>query len=430
MPNLQAIDISQWEQVIRQIGKDLQSGKIKPGDLNKTMIQETYNELNGGMKSGYGKDWANVNGKESKMPNPRILKMQQNIYKFSAAKTATAIRDLNERLYQDGKLLELDAFKKEIEALNLQYNKNWLAAEYNTARQSGIMAQKWEAIKANEKLFPNLKYRTQGDDKVRPEHAQLDGIIRPINDPFWKKYYPPNGWRCRCDVVQTAENATKNIPDHFPDIKPEFELNIGQSGQIYKDGGVDQHNYFALAKEYPNWRNRFEQSKLNAAFENFDTPNGKKVAVSIYAHDIDLAKNFTAASFIKEQLKDKVSIRPHIELDGWRNPELMINDKVADRYEGDIAEGFKAKRKQIKSFIKKFNDTYRGDKIAEEYSLVFDISGATFKYDIARKINGEFKTGRKMSEVYLINGTKVVKITRSNSYSEIKAIVAKIAKEG
>ncbi len=42
----------------------------------------------------------------------------------------------------------------------------------------------------------NLQYRTQRDDKVRPEHAALDRVTLPPSDPFWEEFYPPNGWNC------------------------------------------------------------------------------------------------------------------------------------------------------------------------------------------------------------------------------------------
>jgi hypothetical protein len=33
----------------------------------------------------------------------------------------------------------------------------------------------------------------------------MNGITLPIDDPFWDSYYPPNGWNCRCTVVQVRK---------------------------------------------------------------------------------------------------------------------------------------------------------------------------------------------------------------------------------
>ena len=36
------------------------------------------------------------------------------------------------------------------------------------------------------------------DDRVRPSHRALDGIIVPKDDPFWQNHFPPWEWGCRC----------------------------------------------------------------------------------------------------------------------------------------------------------------------------------------------------------------------------------------
>lgn len=50
-----------------------------------------------------------------------------------------------------------------------------------------------------------LQYRTAADDRVREEHALLHNTTLPASDPFWDKYFPPNGWNCRCTAVQVRK---------------------------------------------------------------------------------------------------------------------------------------------------------------------------------------------------------------------------------
>ncbi|HRN71554.1 MAG TPA: phage minor head protein [Ginsengibacter sp.] len=176
-----------------------------------------------------------------------------------------------------------------------------------TARQSGHNAQFWEDIQANKGLYPNLKYKTQEDDRVREEHEKMDNIIPPVDDAFWNEFYPPNGWRCRCYAVQTAEDATLN--DNMPqitvkDVKPEFRLNAGKSGQVFKEDSETGHRFFALAENDVNWPKRFELSKLDGGNNTVKTPKGNKVKVSIYAHEADLLSNLQSSRVVLDNVEN------------------------------------------------------------------------------------------------------------------------------
>ena len=51
------------------------------------------------------------------------------------------------------------------------------------------MAARWERFMADGDRY-NLQYRTQKDDKVRPEHAALHGVTLPPSAPFWGRVLP------------------------------------------------------------------------------------------------------------------------------------------------------------------------------------------------------------------------------------------------
>lgn len=344
---------------------------------------ETYNKLNAGISAGYGNDFTIVHG--DSLPNPRIASMKQNLYKFSAAKNTAMLVDMNERMYDGNRLKGFEEFKKELESLNITYNQNWLEAEYRTARQSGYMAEKWHSIENNSTLFPNLKYKTQGDNKVRPEHSKLDGIIAPINSPFWDKYYPPNGWRCRCDVIQTAEPASIALPTHVPDVKPEFELNIGKSGQIFSENKKAGHTFFALTKNIPGWEKRFEQSKQEAPFEKIHSPKGKIVKVNIYADQRpdEFTNNLELATKMTDEFGLQIEMPAHLDgriLKGIKNPEYIINGEMkADRktpeaknYSNILSKANKQSCQIVFISLKKNNDTLESAYKAVDNILKFD----------------------------------------------------------
>lgn len=48
-------------------------------------------------------------------------------------------------------------------------------------------------------------YDAINDGRTRPHHSALDNFIAPIDDPIWRKIYPPNGFRCRCSTMTLTE---------------------------------------------------------------------------------------------------------------------------------------------------------------------------------------------------------------------------------
>lgn len=47
------------------------------------------------------------------------------------------------------------------------------------------------------------------DNHTRREHLLLDGTVLPATHPFWQKFYPPNGWGCRCSVIALTSEEVK-----------------------------------------------------------------------------------------------------------------------------------------------------------------------------------------------------------------------------
>ncbi len=239
---------------MERIAKETYEGKLKPGELDPAHIQKTYTELHDAASKGSGNTWLKVN-KDTGAPSLESLKMQHNLYWFSGAKDYTMLTDLNSRLVKNGKIQGWSAFKKEALKLNKTYNKNYLEAEWINAKQSAKHAQNWQEYQRNKDKYKNLKYKTQGDDRVREEHAKLKGIVKPIDDPFWDSYYPQNGWRCRCYVVQTNEAAWEDaaMPDITEkDVSPEFRNNVGKTGQTFKESTTHKgkaHPFIQFAKE-------------------------------------------------------------------------------------------------------------------------------------------------------------------------------------
>ena len=55
----------------------------------------------------------------------------------------------------------------------------------------------------------NLQYDAVGDKRTRPTHAALDGLVFPIDHPFWDTWYPLNGHLCRCGAKGVSNSQAK-----------------------------------------------------------------------------------------------------------------------------------------------------------------------------------------------------------------------------
>lgn len=116
---------------------------------------------------------------------------------------------------------------------------------FRTNLQTAYNSGKYYEGRAAEAELPYWQYRTVGDDRVRPEHAALDGLVYRKDSGFWNTWYPPNGFNCRCTVVELddldlqAEGLTvQSAPPKFPngDIVPEPEA--GFAGNAAMDPQV------------------------------------------------------------------------------------------------------------------------------------------------------------------------------------------------
>lgn len=137
-----------------------------------------------------------------------LTAMETNLYHFSAAKTLTEIQQLNQA-YRDSKSFE--DYLARASKITDTFNRRWARTEYDTAGQVAESTSTYYRLKSQTDLFPYWEYRTVGDDKVREEHAALNGIILQSRDVRWKQIYPPNGWGCRCYVVPRMRHEAEAV---------------------------------------------------------------------------------------------------------------------------------------------------------------------------------------------------------------------------
>ena len=173
-------------------------------------------------------------------------RLQRSNHIFSGMKT---FHELNEAfpsiIDEDGNKKPFERFLNDVRAIDHTYNENYLRAEYNFVTTSAEMAAKWEQFMEDGDRY-NLQYRTQKDDRVRPEHAVLDGVTLPPSDPFWEEFYAPNGWNCRCNVVQVRKSKYAETPH-------DEAMRLGNTALQRDTKGIFRFNPGIERKTFPDY---------------------------------------------------------------------------------------------------------------------------------------------------------------------------------
>lgn len=393
------MELTNYTKLIESIAKDLHSGKLKPSDLNSDLLTTILGDLKGGMADGFGKSFVDydTNAKSK-------LQLKQNLYRFSGAKTYQELAKINFFL---GTNKSFPDFKKEALKVNQEYNIQYLENEFVTANRSGAMSEKWQKFNDQKALYPNLKYKTVKDNRVREEHRQLHDVIKPIGDAFWDKWYPPNGWRCRCYVTQTDETVTGGTPEGNP--TPGFHGNVGKSNMAFNE---NEHPYFIFPEaDAKKIKASFENLKLAEPDYNLVHTNKKaKLEVSTWADPYDVEINHKYAKILVDELGVSVKIKAHSEfIKERKNPEYEINGLNSDL----------KSVKSIKGITNGFDNAKTQMGIGKNhYSIVFNLDNLKkLKLeDITKQLANKFNAtrGKNIDRVFFVRNGKAVELTRDN----------------
>lgn len=109
--------------------------------------------------------------------------------------------------------------------LPLLREKGWLADRdqaqqasrllliFNTNLRTAQAVGQWQRVQRIKSAMPYLRGFTAKDIRVRhppksprSDHRAYEGILLPVDHPFWQSYFPPLGFRCRCGVQQLTRS--------------------------------------------------------------------------------------------------------------------------------------------------------------------------------------------------------------------------------
>jgi len=190
-----------------------------------------------------------------------VKALKENIAAFSHFKEHSFNQILTDLLINNkGGLRSWEEFKKEAVKVNTSYNVKYLKTEYHQTIAAANAAEKWKDVERTKHLYPNLRYLTVGDNRVRDKHRAWHGKVLPIDHPFWVKNFPPNDWGCRCDTERTDDEPTneKDLPTEIENDK--FKNNPGITGKVFPEtiyaAGMTNQEIEILKKRSKNFSNK------------------------------------------------------------------------------------------------------------------------------------------------------------------------------
>lgn len=172
--------------------------------------------------------------------------MEYNLFEFSASKTEARLATMTDLLIDKSskKIREYEEFRELCEKHTKKYNESWLQSEYNLSIAVGQTSAQYVRFMAEKDTVTSfVKYQTVGDNLVRASHQVLDGKIFNLSDKEAMDLWPPNGYGCRCEMVQHLGKTPRVMPGRqakqlleTSDPKyrnSQFEINRGDLKQVF-----------------------------------------------------------------------------------------------------------------------------------------------------------------------------------------------------
>jgi SPP1 gp7 family putative phage head morphogenesis protein len=131
------------------------------------------------------------------------------------------------------------------EAVTTKFDSARLKLIFDMNTRMAYSAGLWERIERNKASHPYVRYITRGDERVRASHRPWHNLVLPVDDPFWRSHWPPNGWRCRCSAMSMTareyqrRKAAGTITTEAPPVKTREWLNKRTGEVMEVPVGID-----------------------------------------------------------------------------------------------------------------------------------------------------------------------------------------------
>ena len=165
---------------------------------------------------------------------------EEHAIAFTAAKATrldvlSALRDSVQKAVEDG--VPFDRWKRalqpELERLGW-WGEKWMADPvtgkqrlvqigsrrlktiYDSNMRAARAAGQWQRAMRTSEALPYILYELGPSENHRPEHVARAGMIRPVDDPIWQEWWPPNGYGCKCRVRQISRAEARRRGGETP----------------------------------------------------------------------------------------------------------------------------------------------------------------------------------------------------------------------
>jgi hypothetical protein len=232
-------DVNEFEVILATYLSDLFSGDEEAlANALRELTQAQYNKLSEVFEDSYGVALESLSGSDSEEGYKNSV---QNFFSsFSASKQyklLMVIASLADTYSEDYATFVIEAKKA-----NSLFNKTYHVVEGEVSRTAYEFANVWRSETDDQVIF---QYGTAGDERVRADHAALDGIRMRKSEWATSSFLPPWAYGCRCYLFNTGTTDGRQLTNSrklpSEDIVPaEFRINTGETGSVFSR----QHPYY------------------------------------------------------------------------------------------------------------------------------------------------------------------------------------------
>jgi SPP1 gp7 family putative phage head morphogenesis protein len=328
-----------------------------------------------------------------------------NSYQFSAAKDLSETKAMQALIFQSEGFKD---FKEKASEITNIFNDQWLRVEMDSCKRGAVMGENWRQMQDTADLYPYWEYKTEEDDRVRDEHAALEGQIFRIGDPEGDACYPPNDFNCRCHSELVDNQELKESGKEVTKGSDILEKDDPETGKPYVDeqfrfnpgiqGAMPNNSSYSEVLSSANKGNAELLSQESSVINSNDWSKMMESKYKIYFGDPDTLKMTNeekmVAAYTKQMYKPlnlNLLLKKEDELTLLLEKNLNTALNGFENYEGKVFRGMNFNSEQSELFLNKVKDktfeftnfvsTTLDEKIARDFSgkILLEIESKTGK---------------------------------------------------